>query len=56
MPWQPDDAAALSDGRPARPRASNRPLARAAADAAIQLRAVAAQWDSHFGRTEVSYA
>ena len=45
LPWQPEDAAHLSDGMPARPRASKRPLARACSDLAEKLRANADRWE-----------
>jgi len=56
LPWQPDDATWLSDGRPTRPRAASRPLARAAGDTATHLRGIAQQWDAQLSRTEACYA
>jgi len=50
LPWQPEDAAHLSDGIPARHRTSKRPLTRAYTDMADKLRAAVDQWDAQFDR------
>ena len=50
LPWQPADATALSDGEPARRRASTRPLARAFTVTAGALRRVAERWDARVKR------
>ena len=50
LPWQPADAAALSDGAPTRRKASNRPLARAFEDTAATLRDLAGRWDARVKR------
>ena len=46
VPWQPDDAAQLSDGTRDRPRAASRPLARAYAVLAAHLREIADRWNA----------
>ena len=55
VPWQPEDAAGLSDGARVRPKAANRPLARSFAVAAANFRATAQRWDQRIGRAEVVY-
>ena len=45
LPWQPDDAARLSDALPGRPRADNRPLTRAYVALAEKLRDAADRWE-----------
>jgi hypothetical protein len=51
VPWQPVDAAALSDGAATRPRPTTRPLAKSFALLACALRADADHWDAQVTRT-----
>jgi len=48
LPWQPEDAAHLSDGMPRRQRTEKRPLARSYAALANKLRATVDRWDAQF--------
>ena len=51
IPWQPADAAGLSDGEPVKRRAELRPLSRAFDVTASSLRGVAQAWDKKIGRS-----
>lgn len=46
VPWQPDDAAQLSDAAGRKTKTRNRPLARAYAALAAHLRGIADHWDA----------
>ena len=50
LPWQPEDAAHLSDGMPSRHWSNKRPLTRAYIEMADKLRAAVDQWDAQFDR------
>jgi len=52
VPWQPDDAAGLSDGAQVRGRPANRPLARSFAVASAGLRVIAERWDERMTRLD----
>jgi len=54
LPWQPEDAAHLSDGRPVRAMADKRPLARAYAVLAEKLRDGAERWEAQFDRAPLN--
>ena len=51
LPWQPADAAVLSEDATAKGRFGNRPLARAYTTVAGRLRSIADRWDAQVGRT-----
>jgi len=51
LPWQPEDAAHLSDGVPGRPRADKRPLTRSYAALAEKLRGTVDHWDAQLDHT-----